>query len=58
MMNKNSLVAEIRKNRAEILQQYDWNVLKYHNDIIKRQKIFKGRLVTLEPKKKSRADCP
>ncbi len=36
-MNENSLVAEIRKNRAEILRQYDRSILKYHNDIIRSQ---------------------
>lgn len=56
-MNKDSLVAETRKNRAEILQQYDWSILKHHKDIITKQEIFKDRLVTLEPKRKSRPDC-
>ena len=57
MINKDSLIAEIRKNRAEILQQYDWSILKHHKDIMTKQKVFKDRLVTLEPKKKSPPDC-
>lgn len=45
---KDEIVDEVRKNRTEILESYDWDILRMMRDMIANQKLRGYKVVTLE----------
>lgn len=50
-MTDDPIVSEVRKHRLEILESYG-SLRAYHKAVMKKQKTYGERLVTLNPKRK------
>ena len=57
-MKNDSIVAEVRKNRREILKSYDWNFEKMSREMMKKQWKSGHKVVSLPSKKIKEHDAP
>ena len=55
---KNDIIYEVRKNRSEILESYDWDVEKMMRSMMERQGQAGHRVVSLEKKEPQQGVAP